>query len=309
MSQPFTLGDLRPCDSLESTIDQITNLSVDGATDFLLCRAQLPFLKEMSGLSDQDRRLWLQLEDLANLPSLDTYYGLNLSMTTAEEMLSHHPEIMEGKAVLLRTDSYSAELLLPLVHQLREIGAREIALEVIEDTPSKLLTRARSFFKETKLPLHLCLQGSTNEEDLEQTALALGYMLERGWVHSLSLGSTWERPGSGFARSLLNALELRRFGINYVSCPTCGRCRVDLESITNEVKERTRDVTAPLTVAIMGCEVNGPGEARHADVGIASGTESGLLIEDGQAVAKYKESELVDVLVKRIHGLAETLEV
>lgn len=312
MSQPFYLGDLTASGDLEFTIDAITNLAVDGATDFLVGWRQMAHLAEMSGLADQDRRFWYRLLPEEPLPEKQFLRGLALTPSRARQLLDESPDAVDGRPVLLEPPPGSAptpEEVLAIVHPLREAGAPEVAVAVTGASPGELLGAARELRVATGLPLHLVYEGETGSEDLESVSLALGYLLEQDWVHSLSLAPTWQRPGSGFARSLLNALELKRFGINYVSCPTCGRCRVDLEAITNEVKERTRDVTAPLTVAIMGCEVNGPGEARHADVGIASGTESGLLIEGGQAVAKYRESELVDVLVERIRNLSEAMEV
>lgn len=307
MSMTFYLGDLTGCTSLEATIDALTNLAVDGASDFLVASPQLPFLAEMTGLQDQDRHLWLQLGEGDPLPSEPDFPGWVVTGSRAFELLEECPERLGGRRLILRPEEGID--VLDLVHRLRELAVLEIALEVQGSTPQELLTRALEIHQETRLPLHLRTRTEVDEGGLEETAMALGYLLEKGIAHSLSLAATWERPGSGLARSLLNALELRRFGINYVSCPTCGRCRVDLEAITNEVKERTRDIQTPLTVAIMGCEVNGPGEARHADVGIASGTESGLLIENGEAVAKYRESELVDVLVDRIRKLSEQMEV
>lgn len=306
MSQPFYLGDLTGCATLEATIDAITNLGVDGASDYLVGRHQLAHLAEMHGLAEQaDRHFWYRFER-GEQPPERAFPGWVLDASDAGRLAEASPGSLDGRRLVLRIDGVD---LAALTCRLRELGVAEVAVQVDAATPEGLLAGAAEVRQATGLPLHLAWTADTGAGRLEEVSMALGYLLERGGVRSLTLGRTHERPGSGFARSLFNALELKRFGINYVSCPTCGRCRVDLEAITNEVKERTKDITAPLTVAIMGCEVNGPGEARHADIGIASGTESGLLIRGGEAVAKYQEKDLVDILVGEIRSLAEGMEV
>ena len=110
------------------------------------------------------------------------------------------------------------------------------------------------------------------------------------------------RYGSGYG--ILNALGLRQRGINLVSCPTCGRCQIDLVPLAEEVERRLQGVTKPLTVAIMGCVVNGPGEAREADVGIAGGKGEGLLFRHGEVIRKVPENELADALVTEVEQMA-----
>lgn len=299
MSQPFYLGDLTQASKIEALVDGITNLAVDGAQDFLLGPLQRPFLEEMAGLKDQEKRLWLEISSLDEaLP--EGLYGLSLEAALLLGASGELEPKLDGLALSLRG---SPEDVAAAACKAREVGAREVFVQVEAQTPADLWTQLPPKVTASGLKAHAIYRGSPNPEDLEETSLALGYLLEQDMVAGLTLAPALDRAGSSFARSLFNALELKRFGINYVSCPTCGRCRVDLEAITNEVKERTKHIETPMTVAIMGCEVNGPGEARHADIGIASGTESGLLIEGGKAVAKYKESELVDILVERIEAL------
>ena len=102
------------------------------------------------------------------------------------------------------------------------------------------------------------------------------------------------------ARDILKAAGVRQDGAELISCPTCGRTRIDLISLAEEVEERLRDVKKPITVAVMGCVVNGPGEARSADVGIAGGDGEGLLFRRGEIVKKVPQSELVDELFRLI---------
>ncbi|KPL07197.1 4-hydroxy-3-methylbut-2-en-1-yl diphosphate synthase, partial [bacterium SM23_57] len=98
----------------------------------------------------------------------------------------------------------------------------------------------------------------------------------------------------------LDTLGLRRRGIRWISCPTCARATVDIERVVLEAMDRTRDIQTPMTVAVMGCAVNGPGEAREADLGVACGVGSGLLFRRGEIVKKISESHMVDELVAEI---------
>jgi (E)-4-hydroxy-3-methylbut-2-enyl-diphosphate synthase len=102
---------------------------------------------------------------------------------------------------------------------------------------------------------------------------------------------------------ILAALDIRRRGPELVSCPTCGRCQVDLVPIAQEVERRLRGIDTPVKVAVMGCVVNGPGEARDADVGVASGQGVGLLFRHGEPIRKVPESEIVDALFEEIARL------
>ena len=105
------------------------------------------------------------------------------------------------------------------------------------------------------------------------------------------------------AREILQAAGLRRDGVNLVACPTCGRTRIDLISLAQQVEAALADCTKPITVAVMGCVVNGPGEAREADVGIAGGDGVGVLFRRGEIVRKVPEAELLPALLALIDEL------
>ena len=102
------------------------------------------------------------------------------------------------------------------------------------------------------------------------------------------------------ARELLKNFDLLDDVPNLVSCPTCGRIQYDLIPVAKEIEQFLQNIRAPITVAIMGCAVNGPGEARNADIGIAGGVKEGLLFKKGEIIRKVKQEELVDVLKKEI---------
>ena len=105
------------------------------------------------------------------------------------------------------------------------------------------------------------------------------------------------------ARSILMSLGLLKEGIEIISCPTCGRTRVNVEGMVNEVMERTKDIKTPITVAVMGCVVNGPGEAREADIGIAGGDGRGAVFKKGELLCTAEQDKLVDILVEEIHNI------
>ena len=105
------------------------------------------------------------------------------------------------------------------------------------------------------------------------------------------------------AKDILKAAGLRKEGVNIISCPTCGRTKIDLIGLVNQVDEALKDCQKPITVAVMGCVVNGPGEAREADIGIAGGDGCGMLFEKGQQVEKLPYEELLPALLKRIQEI------
>ena len=105
------------------------------------------------------------------------------------------------------------------------------------------------------------------------------------------------------ARDILRALDVRKGGVQFVSCPTCGRTRIDLIKLAEDVQEALKDVDKDIKVAVMGCVVNGPGEAREADIGIAGGEGCGLVFKKGEIIAKVDEDKLVDALMEEIEKL------
>ena len=102
------------------------------------------------------------------------------------------------------------------------------------------------------------------------------------------------------AKDILKAAGLRKEGVNIISCPTCGRTNIDLIGLVNKVEEALKNCEKPITVAVMGCIVNGPGEAREADIGIAGGDGCGMLFEKGQQIEKLSYEDLLPALLKRI---------
>ncbi len=160
----------------------------------------------------------------------------------------------------------------------------------------------RLFSKKKNCPLHIGISEAGPEfSGTIKSAVGLGILLNEGIGDTLRVSLTANPVKEvRVAYEILRSLGIRKKGIELVSCPTCGRCGVDLKNIALEVEKRLRGRTEPLTVAVMGCVVNGPGEAREADLGIAAGKGAGLVFRKGKVVAREKEGRLVDTLMKLI---------
>ena len=156
-----------------------------------------------------------------------------------------------------------------------------------------------------QVPLHIGVtEAGTQFQGIIKSACGLGVLLEEGIGDTMRISLTDDPVNEVRACwTLLAALDLRRRGPELVSCPTCGRCQVDLISIAKEVEERLKGVKAPVKVAVMGCVVNGPGEARDADIGVACGKGSAALFEKGEIVRKVPEDQIVEALMEGIAAM------
>lgn len=154
-------------------------------------------------------------------------------------------------------------------------------------------------------PFHIGLtEAGTAFRGTIKSSMAMGALLMNGYGDTMRISLTGDPIQEvKVGREILKSLHLRQFGIEFVSCPTCGRCQLNLEKIADELEKRLDGVNKPITVAVMGCAVNGPGEAKEADIGIAGGKDSALLFKKGEVVGKYDENEIVDVLYSEIMKL------
>ena len=156
-----------------------------------------------------------------------------------------------------------------------------------------------------RYPLHLGVtEAGTENMGVIKSAAGIGGLLLRGIGNTIRVSLTDDPCKEVEAgKKLLNAIGIRNDGIKFVSCPTCGRTEIDLIGIAKAAEERLKDVNKNITVAIMGCVVNGPGEASAADIGIAGGKGCGVLFKKGKIVCKLKEEELLDRLVEEIEKM------
>ncbi len=154
-------------------------------------------------------------------------------------------------------------------------------------------------------PMHLGVtEAGTEHMGIIKSSAGLGALLLRGIGNTIRVSLTADPVKEIYAaKDILKALDLRTDGIQFVSCPTCGRTKIDLISIATEVENRLRDCKKNIKVAVMGCAVNGPGEAREADIGIAGGDGTGLIFKKGEIVKKVPENELIDELIKEVELL------
>lgn len=163
----------------------------------------------------------------------------------------------------------------------------------------------RLFSQQSDYPLHLGVtEAGTPKMGVMKSAIGIGGLLAQGIGDTFRVTLTADPVEEVYvARDILKAAGLRRDGPELISCPTCGRTRVNLIQMAQEVEQRLADVTKPLTVAVMGCAVNGPGEASAADVGIAGGDGEGLLFQKGKIIKKVPQEQLVDELFDLIKTL------
>ena len=154
-------------------------------------------------------------------------------------------------------------------------------------------------------PFHIGVtEAGTLRSGSVKSAVGIGILLNEGIGDTLRVSLTGHpRHEIRVGYDILKALGLRRRGVELISCPTCGRTQINLIRIAEEVEEKLQYLDRPLKVAVMGCVVNGPGEAREADVGIAGGKGVGLIFRKGEIVRKVPEDELVDELLKEIEKL------
>jgi len=183
-----------------------------------------------------------------------------------------------------------------------DFGFENIVLSLKASDVQSTVAAYREVSKRLDFPLHLGVtEAGTIRSGSIKSAIALGILLQEGIGDTIRVsltGEPIEEVKAGF--EILKALGIRKKGITLISCPTCGRANVDLVKLANEVEKRLENVQKPLQVAVMGCIVNGPGEAREADVGVACGKQNGIIFKKGKAIRKVKEDEIVAELVREV---------
>ena len=164
------------------------------------------------------------------------------------------------------------------------------------------MIKAYELTAQCEYPLHLGVtEAGTERMGLIKSAVGIGSLLQRGIGDTIRVSLTAD-PVKEIAagKDILKALDLDSTGPQMISCPSCGRTKIDLIGIANEVEQRLRECDKPLKVAVMGCAVNGPGEAKEADIGIAGGDGVGLIFKKGEVIKKVPEDILIDTLMEEI---------
>mgnify|MGYP000655296240 FL=1 len=173
------------------------------------------------------------------------------------------------------------------------------------DVPTTVATYRLLSEEIPEVPLHIGVtEAGTLFQGLIKSASGLGILLEEGIGDTMRISLT-DDPIEEIRAcwTLLAALGLRRRNPELISCPTCGRCKVDLIGLAKQVERRLSEVNRPLQVAVMGCVVNGPGEAASADIGVACGDGSGVIFSQGKTLRRVEEAAIVDVLMEEIGKL------
>ena len=221
-----------------------------------------------------------------NAGSLDKKLLAKYGGVTAEALVE---SAMEHVRILEAQDFYDMKISLKAHDVPLTLAAYQLMSETVDD------------------PLHLGItEAGTARTGMIKSAVGIGALLAQG------IGDTFRISLTGdpvvevkVANEILKALGMREYGPTLISCPTCGRTSIDLAGIADEVDRRLQGISKPISVAVMGCVVNGPGEARGADVGIAGGNGEGLVFRKGEIIRKVKETELVEELFKEIDNILQ----
>lgn len=188
---------------------------------------------------------------------------------------------------------------------LEKFDFHDIVLSMKSSTVSTMVKAYELASQQCDYPLHLGVtEAGTERMGLIKSSAGIGSLLLHGIGDTIRVSLTADPVREVYAaKDILKALDIDKSGIQFVSCPTCGRTRIDLVKIAGEVEERLRDCNKNIKVAVMGCVVNGPGEAREADIGIAGGDGCGLVFKKGEILYKVPENKLVDALVDEVNKL------
>jgi (E)-4-hydroxy-3-methylbut-2-enyl-diphosphate synthase len=182
------------------------------------------------------------------------------------------------------------------------LNFREIKVSLKASNVPTTVDAYRLFSKRFVYPLHIGIsEAGPSFTGMIKSSVGLGILLSEGIGDTIRVSlSASPLEEVRVAYEILKSLGIREKGANIISCPTCGRCEIDIRGLASKVERKLKDIDRPVTVAVMGCVVNGPGEAREADIGIAGGKGVGILFKKGKVVKTVKEKELFDTLLNEI---------
>lgn len=191
------------------------------------------------------------------------------------------------------------------VEILDDLNFTDIAVSIkVSDVPT-MLAAYRKFDKLNDIPLHVGVtEAGTAGMGMIKSAVGIGALLSEGIGNTMRVSLTADPVKEIYAaKDILKVLGMRRQGAELISCPTCGRTRIDMIPIAAEMEERLKNIDKDIKVAVMGCAVNGPGEAREADIGVAGGVGEGLIFKKGKIIRKVPENEIIPALMEEIERL------
>ncbi len=188
---------------------------------------------------------------------------------------------------------------------LEDLGFEDIAFSIKASGVTQTIAAYRLMSQKSRYPLHIGVtEAGTLFRGTVKSSVALGCLLSEGIGDTLRVSLTGDPVEEvKVGREILKALDIKKGGIELVSCPTCGRCRIDLVNIAELLDQKLKDMKKDIKVAVMGCAVNGPGEAREADIGIAGGDGEALLFRKGEIIRKIPQDRIVEELLAEIEKL------
>lgn len=317
-------------DDVEATVEQIRRLQAAGCEIVRVAVPDLPAAKAIGAIKEQI--------DIPLVVDIHFDYKLALEAVAAgadkvrinpgniggEERVKAVADACRLKQVPIRIGVNGGSLEKPLLAKYRGITAEalvesakghiallnrfdfdDICVSLKSSSVTTTMAAYRLMAEQTDYPLHLGVtEAGTRHMGTIKSAVGIGGLLAMGIGDTFRVTLTADPLEEIYvARDILKAVGLRREGPELISCPTCGRTRIDLISLAQEVEQRLQSVNKPITVAVMGCTVNGPGEASAADVGIAAGDGVGVLFRKGEIVKKVPAEALADELMKLIAEL------
>jgi len=203
------------------------------------------------------------------------------------------------------TPEAMVESALDQIKLFEELSFREIKISLKASSVPLMLAAYRQLAEKVDYPFHVGVtEAGTLSSGAVKSAVGIGILLNEGIGDTIRVSLTGHPVHEvRVAYEILKSLGLRQRGVELISCPTCGRTQIDLIKLAGKVEERLKNLKKNIRVAVMGCVVNGPGEAREADVGIAGGNGEGLVFRKGVVIRKVPEAELVDELMKEIETI------
>ena len=191
------------------------------------------------------------------------------------------------------------------VRLLEKFDFNDIVISIKSSDVRTMIAAYELMHQSAPYPLHLGVtEAGTKHMGILKSAIGIGSLLAHGIGDTIRVSLTADPVEEVYAaKDILKALDLRRDGVQLVSCPTCGRTRIDLIGLANRVEEALKDCKKNIKVAVMGCIVNGPGEAREADIGVAGGDGCGILFKKGEIIRKVPEEEIIPALLDEVEKL------
>ncbi len=235
------------------------------------------------------------VSDICNKKNIPIRIGVN-SGSLEKSILKKHGQ--PNAEALVESALYHASLL-------EKFNFHNIILSIKSSNVKTMIKSYELISEKCIYPLHLGVtEAGTERMGLIKSSVGIGALLARGIGDTIRISLTSDPVKEVYAAfDLLKSLELRKNGIEFISCPTCGRTKIDLINLANEAELKLKNYKKNIKVAIMGCEVNGPGEAREADIGVAGGDGFGIIFKKSKIIKKVSEKEIISELVKEIEKM------